>query len=304
MATASGALSDESRYYKQSTPGTVARFRKNFFRFCRTKPLGAFGLLIIIALLIVAAFPGVFAKTSYDEIDILGRLKGPSADNFFGSDNQGRDVYSRIVYGARTSVFIGFGAVALSTVFSTLIGLVTGYFGGLVDLVSQRIVEIMMAFPGIIFIIFLVSIFGPGIRTVIITLGVLFTAGSSRVIRSTVISVKANQFVEAAKSTGASDTRLMFRHILPNIVPIILINISIQIGAVILIESSLSFLGYGVPPPYPSWGRMLQDGQIDMAQHPYLAFFPGAAIALTIYSFNMLGDALRDVLDPRLRGSR
>lgn len=304
MASASGALSEESRYLKPAASGAATRYTKAFVRFCRTKPLGAFGLFCIILLLVVAAFPTVFATKPYDEIDILGRLQGPDAGNFFGSDNQGRDVYSRIVYGARTSVFIGFGAIALSTVSSTLIGLVAGYFGGLVDLISQRVVEIMMAFPGLIFIIFLVAIFGPGVKTVIITMGVLFTAGSSRVIRSTVISVKANQFVEAAKSTGASDMRLMFRHILPNIVPIILIGISIQIGAVILVESSLSFLGYGIPPPYPSWGRMLQDGQIDMAQHPYLAFFPGAAIALTIYSFNMLGDALRDVLDPRMRGSR
>src|SRR5262249_6229602 len=176
--------------------------------------------------------------------------------------------------------------------------------GGAVDILLQRFVEVWMSFPGIMFVIFLVSILGPSKWTVIIAIGLLFSAGTSRVIRSQVISVKSRQFIESARATGAGHLRIILYHVIPNIIPIILVSASIQIGATILIESSLAFLGYGVPPPFPSWGQMLQAGQSDMQYHPYLVLFPGLFIALTVYSFNMLGDALRDVLDPRLRGTR
>ncbi|NJD66647.1 MAG: ABC transporter permease [Chloroflexi bacterium] len=282
----------------------VRRWMRALRDFIRYKPVGAFGLAVILALLVTAAIPGVIAPSHYSDFDLLNRFQDPSSSHIFGTDNQGRDVFSRVVYGARTSVTIGLGVVLLAAVFSTTIGLVSGYYGKLPDLIIQRLIDIWQAFPGLIFIIFLLSIFSPSQLTLIVALGVLFTAGSSRVIRSSVLQVKQGLFVEAARSTGASDTRILLRHILPNIAPILIINASVQIGAVILVETSLSFLGFGIPPPFPSWGGMLQAAQPDMQQHPYLALFPGLAIVLTVYSFNMLGDALRDVLDPRMRGMR
>ena len=284
------------------------RARRGLFNFIRRKPLGAFAALVLIVLFAVAISPGTFAAAAYDEIDLLNRLQGPSPDHLFGSDKQGRDVFSRVLFGARTSVLIGFAAVSIAAVLSTLIGISSGYYGGKVDLTFQRFVDIVQAFPGLIFIIFLFSVFsalvGSFTSQVVLagTLGFLFSAGSSRVVRSQTISTVQNTYVEAARVVGASDGRIMVRHLFPNVATVIIINVSVQLGAVILIESALSFLGFGVQPPYPSWGRMLNEAQLDMLLHPYLAFFPGLAIALSVYALNMFGDALRDVLDPRLRG--
>lgn len=304
MATHAGNDTIDSIAGARSAGPLALRMLRNLGRFMRHKPLGAFGLIVITLLVLTALLPSVIAPYRYDDIDILNRFQGPSWDHLFGTDSQGRDVFSRVIYGARTSVTIGLGVVLLAAFMATIIGLLSGYYGGLVDLIAQRVIDIWQAFPGMIFIIFLLSIFSISQTVLIVALAIVFTAGSSRVIRSSVLQVKQHLFVEAARSMGASHTRIIFRHILPNILSIVIITSSVQIGAVILIESSLSFLGFGVPPPYPSWGGMLQTAQADMQQHPYLALFPGLAIAITVYSFNMLGDALRDVLDPRMRGSR
>ena len=282
--------------------------RRALSNFVRRKPLGAFAAVVLVVLFVVAVTPSTFATAEFDDIDLLNRLQGPSPDHIFGSDKQGRDVFSRVLFGARTSVIIGFAAVSIAAVLSSLIGISSGYYGGKVDLTFQRFVDIVQAFPGLIFIIFLFSIFAAAAGSfasqvvLALTLGFLFSAGSSRVVRSQTISTVQNMYVEAARVVGASDRRIMVRHVLPNVFTVIIINISVQLGSVILIESALSFLGFGVQPPYPSWGRMLQEAQLDMLLHPYLAFFPGFAIALSVYALNMFGDALRDVLDPRLRG--
>jgi peptide/nickel transport system permease protein len=272
--------------------------------FVRKQPLGAFGAAVVLLLIIVGLVPSLFAPYQYDEFDVTARLQGPSSDHWFGTDQLGRDIFSRVIYGARTSVFIGFGAVAIATVVSTTFGVVSGYYGGWFDFTFQRFIDVWLAFPGLIFVVFVVSIFGNSTQSVLITLGVLFAAGSSRVVRSATLSVRQNVYIEAAKAVGVRDWRIILRYILPNVFPVIIINASVQVGAVILIESSLSFLGFGTPPPFPSWGRMLQEAQSQMQQHPYLAVFPGAAITLTVYAFNMFGDSLRDVLDPRMRGAR
>lgn len=273
-------------------------------RFARRKPLGALGGVIVVLLLVVALLADILAPYHYADSNVRQRLNGPTGQYRFGTDEQGRDVFSRVIYGARTSVLIGFGAVGISVVLASLIGSVCGYFGGSIDMLFQRIIDIWLAFPGLIFVIFVVSIFGKGNGLLVLTLGLLISAGSSRIVRSAAIVVRAHQYVEAAKTLGASDLRVMVFHVLPNVAPVIIISASIQIGAVILLESSLAFLGFGTPPPFPSWGRMLQESQAQMQYHPYLTLFPGIAIAITVYSLNMLGDALRDVLDPRLRGSR
>jgi peptide/nickel transport system permease protein len=238
-----------------------------------------------------------------------------------GTDQQGRDVYSRIVYGARTSIVIGFLVVAVSATLASFIGTVSGYFGGLFDMLAQRLVDIGIALPGLIFIILVVTSMtqfppdfiadplglepsGRVVFRIAISLGILVALGSSRVIRGAAISAKQNTYVEAARVVGATDGRIMWKHIFPNVFAVVLVSASIQIGGAILTESSLAFLGYGVQPPTPSWGRMLNEAREYLVRYPHLAIFPGAAIFLAVYSFNMLGDALRDVLDPRLRGSR
>ena len=249
----------------------------------------------------VAIFASAIAPYAYDEPHVILRFKDPSSAHWFGTDAQGRDVFSRVVYGSQITVILAFGAVALSTVIATVIGIVSGYFAGAVDTVIQRLVEVWQAFPGLIFIIFVVSIFGSSRFGLIVVLGLLFGVGSSRVVRSSTLAIRQLTYVEAASATGASDLRILLRHILPNVLPVVIVTASVQIGSVILAESSLSFLGFGVPPPFPSWGKMLQESQQHMQRAPHLAIFPGAAIALVVYSVNMLGDGIRDVLDPRLR---
>ena len=290
-------------------PARGSRWFTTVTRFVRRKPLGAFGAFVLFSLVVLALSPSLFAPSHYADIDLFNRFEGPSASHLFGTDDQGRDVFSRVIFGARTSIAIGLGTVALAAFFATTIGIVSGYYGGLLDLLFQRLVDILQAFPGLIFIVFALSIIGlrggsaEAQITLILILGVLFTAGSSRVVRSQAISTKQNAYVEAAQALGASDFRILTRHMFPNVVTIVIINISVQLGFVILLESSLSFLGFGIPPPFPSWWRMLNDASPFMQEHPSLALFPGLAIALTVYSLNMFGDALRDVLDPRLRGT-
>jgi peptide/nickel transport system permease protein len=212
---------------------------------------------------------------------------------------------------------IGFMVVFVSATVASFIGVVSGYFGGWLDMIAQRLVDIGISLPGLIFIILVVTSltqFPPSwlgldpsqenVVRIAVTLGILVALGSSRVIRGAAISVKQNTYVEAARVVGASDSRIISRHVLPNVFAIVLVGASIQIGGAILTEAALSFLGYGVQPPTASWGRMLNDAREQITRHPHLAVFPGLAIFFTVYSFNMLGDALRDVLDPRLRGSR
>lgn len=310
MADASAALDARATGLREERARPL-RVLLSVLRFVRRKPLGAFGGLIMLVLLLLALFGHWVAPFHYADIDVFNRFIGPTPEHPFGTDDQGRDVMSRVIFGARASVIIGLGAVIIATIGSSIIGIVSGYYGGTFDLFAQRLIDAWQAFPGLIFVIFIISVITSTVPrdstasqiSLIVTIGILFTAGASRVVRSQTISTKQNDFVEAAQALGASDLRILLRHIFPNVVTVIIVNISIQIGFVILIESTLSFLGFGVQPPFPSWGRMLQEAQAGMQQHPYLALFPGLAIALTVYSLNMFGDALRDVLDPRLRGA-
>lgn len=271
-------------------------------RFARKKPLAAFGGLVAVSLIVIAIIGPSVAPQRYDEFAPRERLQGPSSDHWFGTDDQGRDVFSRVLYGARIAVFVGFGATAIGTVLAGSIGIISGYFGGLADTIIQRAIEVWQTFPGLIFVIFVISIFGASDIGVVVILGLLSAAGTSRVIRSSALTVRQQVYIEAAAAGGASHLRILLSHVVPNVIPIIIITSSVQIGGVILAESSLAFLGFGTPPPFPSWGRMLQDSQRFMQNYPHLALFPGGAIALVVFSFNMLGDGIRDVVDPRLRG--
>lgn len=295
----------------------IRRVWNVIFGFVRSKPLGAFGAAIIIVLITMAIVPSIFATHDPNAYEIRNRYAGPSMDHWFGTDQQGRDLYSRIVYGARTAIIVGILVISVSSTIATLLGIFSGYLGGWFDIIAQRIVDIGIALPGLIFIILVVtslqqfppewmglSSSGRIVARIAVTLGVLVALGSSRVVRGATIATKQNQYVEAARVVGAHDVRIVFRHILPNVFTVIIVGASIQIGGAILTESALSFLGYGVKPPTPSWGGMLNEAREALTRHPHMAVFPGAAIFLTVYSFNMFGDALRDVLDPRMRGSR
>ena len=271
------------------------------WRFCRRKPLGAIGAVIVVALLVMAVFADRIAPYSYD--DSVARMKAPSRQFWMGTDNLGRDIWSRVVYGARISVTVGFATVALATILAAAIGVSSAYLGGAYDLVIQRIVDAWMSFPALVIVLSLLAALGPGLLNLILALSILGAAGASRVIRGATLSTMHNPYVEAARALGAGHLRVVLRHLLPNVMATVIILATIGLGTVILAESALSFLGFGVPPPYPSWGGMLSgSGRSFMYHAPWMALWPGAAISLAVFGFNMLGDALRDVLDPRLRG--
>ena len=287
-------------------PPLWQRWLKSTWKFTRTYKLGAFGAFFVVLLIAMAAFPGIFVNHDPLKQHLSDRLLGPSTTNWFGTDELGRDVYSRLVTGARTSIIIGFGTVIISKVISTAIGTVSGYYGGWFDSLFQRIIDIGIAVPGLVFIILVVQTMSTRIGdtwALILAVGFLTATSSSRTIRGVALSLREEQYVEAARATGARDSRVMMRHMVPNLFPIILVSASLLVGSAILIESSLSFLGFGIQPPTPSWGRMLNDARENLTRAPHLAIFPGLVIFLTVYSFNMLGDAMRDKLDPRLRGA-
>jgi peptide/nickel transport system permease protein len=275
------------------------------WKFARQKPLGAVGGVVIFFLVFTAVFPSLFTSQDPTAFSGLERLKAPSAEHPLGTDQFGRDQLSRLVHGARTSVSVSFGAITLSVFLATLIGTVSGYFGGWVDSLLQRFVDAAIAFPNLIVLITLVAVLGAGLYQIVFALGIVSCFGTSRIVRSAVIMTMANPYIEAARVLGAHPTRIMIRHILPNVAPVVIISATVSMGGLVLAESGLSFLGFGVPPPTPSWGSMLSvDGRAYMERAPWLAIVPGIAIGSIVFAFNMLGDALRDTLDPRLRGTR
>jgi peptide/nickel transport system permease protein len=273
-------------------------------RFCRRKPLGALGGLCVLIMLVMAVGADWIAHYSYDQSIPGGRMQPPSAKFWMGTDNLSRDMWSRVVYGARVSVTVGFATIALGSLIAAAIGISSAYVGGTYDMVVQRVVDAWMSFPYLVIILSLMAVLGPGLLNLILTLSILTAAGGARVIRGAALSVMQNPYMEAARAMGSGHGRIVLRYVLPNVMATVMILATIGLGAVILAESSLSFLGFGVPPPYPSWGAMLSgSGRSYMYRAPWMAIWPGLAISLAVFGFNMLGDALRDVLDPRLRGS-
>lgn len=280
------------------------------FAFVRSYPLGALGGGFALLLLAMSIAPGLFTPlATQDPLQqrLLERLSGPSGMHWFGTDELGRDLYARIVYGARTSLAIGVLVVAVSQGLATIIGVASGYWGGWRDSIAQRVVDIGISVPWLVTIIIVIQALAsvvPDVIAITLAVGMLLSLNASRTIRGVALAVSAEQYVEGARALGATDGRIMLRYVLPNVFSIVIVSASILVGSAVLIESSLSFLGYGVQPPTPSWGRMLSDARSNLVNAPHLAIFPGLLIFLTVFSFNMLGDALRDHLDPRLRGSR
>lgn len=302
MKTQAISVQPQAASKAASRPNACWRFLSKLFR---EKRLGAIGAVVAVVFLFVGLFADVLAPYGMNEVDMGARLQAPSWAHPFGTDNLGRDLLSRCMYGAQISVIIGLTVAAISTVISALIGIVSGYFGGKVDLVIQRFVDAWMSFPGLVVLIVVASVFGSGITQIVFTLGLLIGIGGSRIVRSAVVSVREDMYIHAAKSIGASATRILWRHVLPNVIPPLIVLFTSSVGTAILAESGLSFLGLGVPPPHPTWGGMLSgNGRTYMLQGPWLALAPGICLTLVVYAINVFGDALRDMLDPRMRGSR
>jgi len=283
-------------------PWSLPRSLALTLRFCRQKPLGAIGAVIVLALIVMAVFADRIAPYAYDES--VARMKPPSVKYWMGTDNLGRDIWSRVVFGARISVTVGFSTVLVATVLATLIGVSSAYLGGSYDILVQRVVDAWMSFPALVIVLSMLAALGPGLLNLILALSILGAAGTSRIIRGATLSVMQHPYIEATRALGATHARILLRHVLPNVMATVIILATIGLGAVILAESTLSFLGFGVPPPYPSWGGMLSgSGRTFMYHAPWMALWPATAISLAVFGFNMFGDALRDMLDPRLRGA-
>ena len=282
---------------------TRGQFADFLGRLWREKPLGIAGGIVILILILLAIFADVLAPYPHDKVFLIDRLQGPSARYLLGTDQLGRDFLSRLIYGARLSIVVGLAATALNVVVAVLIGGISGFFGGKLDLAVQRFVDAWMAFPGLLLLLTIMSIVGRGLPQIIVVLGVTGGVVGSRVVRSAVIGVIENVYFQAAEAIGSPKWRTLMRHVLPNIAPVVIIIFSINIGGVIISEASLSFLGFGLPAQIPSWGGMLsREGRVYMEQAPWLALWPGLCLTITVYSLNMFGDAVRDLLDPRLRG--
>ena len=284
-------------------PKRRSRLAAFLIRLVKEKPLGTAGGIIILLLIFVAIFADVLAPYPYIEIHLADILKAPSAQYLLGTDHVGRDFLSRIIYGARISMAVGLAATTINVVVAVLIGGISGFLGGKLDLAVQRFVDAWMAFPGLLLLLTIMSIAGRGLLQIILILGIAGGIGGSRVLRGAVIGIKENDYFLAARAIGSPRWRTLIRHVLPNIMPVVIIIFSITVGGVIMSEASLSFLGFGLPASVPSWGGMLsREGRRYMEIAPWLALFPGLALTITVYSLNMFGDAMRDLLDPRLRG--
>ena len=332
MTTTEGILAADLRL-RRGRP-VVFRAIGAVLKFARTKPLGAFGGLMLALIVFVGIFSPLLAPYDLNQVSLVDALNGPSRDHWFGTDPNGGDLFSNILYGCQVTAMVGIGTVILVGVLSLLVGVTSGYFGGRFDFFVQRFVDIWLSFPAIFLILTLVAVLrttgdlgsfglgrGPTIgpdptagpwfwntfpRTtiVILALGLVLAGGASRVVRGATLSTKANPYIEAATVLGAANGRVILRHVLPNIMPTVIVLATLQLGTAILAEATISFLGIGVTN-FPTWGQMLSGRTRDLAEsHMYLPVFPGIAIFLAVFGFNMLGDALRDVLDPRLRGSR
>ncbi len=272
------------------------------------RPVTTLSILILVTMGVVAAFAPWIAPYDPTALNAADRLLSPSRQHFFGTDSVGHDVFSQIVFGARVSLLVGFGATLLGTFLGSIIGLISGYFTGPTDALIQRIMDGIQSIPALILLMVVAGVWQRGMLTVVVALAVLIAPLAGRVIRGAVLSVRENQYVEAARAMGATPLRVMSVHIFPNVVPLIIVICSITLGSAILVEGALSFVGLGIQADDPmwktSWGTMLRPQNLQyMEQAPLLAVFPGAAIGLAVLAFNMLGDALRDALDPRLRGA-
>lgn len=263
--------------------------------------LALFGLGIVLFFIIVAIIAPLIAPYTYQDQNLIDRLQPPSSKHWFGTDDFGRDIYSRILYGARISLWVGFFSVLGSVILGTLLGIVSGYYGRWVDAIISRIFDIMLAFPSILLAIAVVAILGPSLQNALIAIAVINIPNFGRLVRSKVLSVKQEEYIMAARAVGMKDSRILFRHILPNSISPVIVQATLAIATAIIEAAALGFLGLGAQAPTPEWGKMLADSKEYLVQAPWTLFFPGIAIMLTVLGFNLMGDGLRDVLDPKMK---
>jgi peptide/nickel transport system permease protein len=272
-------------------------------RFLLRKPLGAVGGLLLLIFMVVAVFAPQLATHDPTLNNYRSRVEAPSAQHWFGTDDFGRDIYSRVIHGTRLSMYVGVFSTLLGTAIGALAGLFSGFWGGRVDQVIQRCADVMFTIPGLVLAMVIVTMLGPSMLNVIIAIAIPRLPNANRVIRATVLAIKESPYIEAARAIGCSSGRIMLRHLLPNVMAPYIVVATAGLGSAILVEASLSFLGLGVPPPAPSWGRMLSlEGMRYFETAPWMAIFPGMFISGVVFGANLFGDALRDILDPKLRG--
>lgn len=259
------------------------------------------GLFIVLTMIFLAVFAPFLTPYPPNAIDPIASLEPPSSLHFFGTDDLGRDLFSRMLYGARISLFVGFVAVSISTLLGMIVGLLSGYFGGLVDEILMRFVDIMLCFPSFFLILAVITFLEPNLYTIMGVIGLTSWMGTARLVRAETLSMKQREFIAATRLSGASSLRIILIHILPNVLAPILVSMTLGIAGAILVESSLSFLGIGVQPPDASWGNILMDGKNVLEIAPWISLYPGLAIVITVLGYNLLGEALRDWLDPRMK---
>lgn len=274
------------------------RFRRVFFQ----RKVVLFGVIVLALLVITAIFAPLIAPHDPYVNDMKSALQNPSSEHWLGTDNLGRDTFSRLVYGSRTALYVGFGTVAVSAIIGTILGLLAGYLGGVVNAVIMRVMDALMGFPMLVLALLLAAVLGGGLQNVIIALAIATLPGYTRLMCSETLSVKENDYVLAQKAIGSGHLRTMLRHIFPNAFQPTLVQTTAMLGNVILAEAGLSFIGIGIQPPGVAWGSMASDGYRYLESHPLLSFAPAIAIMVVVFAFNMVGDGLRDALDPRLRG--
>ena len=326
-----GTYSESDLWAAEKRPEGFAKLRKGLWNFARRKPLGfACGLIVIFFMIIGDLVPETLNKGAsvvglgtpvpylidvladhtgfvhpYGEQNLSNRLAGPSIDHWLGTDQLGRDIFSRLLYGARVAVIVSFGAVVIAEFLGIVIGIASGYYGGWLDKFAYRFVDIFQSLPNLVVLITVLGIFESGLWQMVVVIGLLGGPPASRLHRGQTMTIMASPFIEAARVVGASDARIMRVHILPNTLPLMILQSTVRLGNIVLIVAALSFIGFGLPPPFPDWGQMLSlEGRQYMRTQPGLAIYPGLAIGILVFSFNLFGDALRDVLDPRLRGGR
>jgi peptide/nickel transport system permease protein len=283
-------------------PPRVSELR-TFLRVFLSRPVVIIGTIIIFVLLVCAAFPEQIAPFDPNEHDLLNHLLAPCREHPLGTDTLGRDLLSRIIFGARTAVIIGVCALSIASLLGMIMGLTAGYFGGVTYAIIMRFIDALMVFPPILLALIIAGMLGGGMRIVIIALGISLMPGYARVMCGQTLSIRENDYVLAIRSAGASNTRIMLRHILPNAFPPMIVLMTLMIGITLLSEAGLSFLGIGITEPTVAWGTMVNDGYKYLLQRPVFSLAPGVAIILVVYAFNMVGDGIRDAIDPRLRGT-